>query len=1263
LAILKPDLIVLSGNATFMTTSAGDTKYGLNFSVFNAGIDATAGYDYTVYCADAAGQPAAPVYAGHFNDILLTGDTLVKQMYFYAGTACNPAYGLVFEIKPSASNCLCDVVQALFPLAAGMDAQDDYFTTPEDVTLNANVVANDNPSTGVTVNTTPVSDVLHGTLVLNADGSFTYTPDPDYNGPDQFTYEVCDTGDPVQCDTAIAYITVTPVNDPPIAVDDNYTTPEDTPLNATTVLTNDSDPDGGVLAVNTTPAVTVSNGTLTLNGDGSFVYIPAPNFNGIDSFQYVVCNSGTPSLCDSAWVFITVTPVNDPPVANDDSYTTPEDVTLNGTSILANDSDPETSLVLNTSPLTDVAHGTLTLNSDGTFVYVPAPDYNGPDMFVYQVCDTDTPALCDTATVHITVTPVNDPPIAVDDNYYTDTNTPLSTENVTDNDNDPDGDGLVVQTTPLSGPAFGALVLNADGSFVYTPNFNFNGYDQFRYIVCDTGTPTRCDTATVYIKIGNVAASVVMPDTLDCATTSVLLDGSSSTQGNSFTYAWSTANGHIVSGANTPTAVVDMPGQYTLTVRDTVSNIQADTTVSVLLDTVAPTATIVEPHDVITCVVSSVFLSANGSDAGPNFAYQWTTPNGSLAGITTGAIAEATQGGDYILTVTNLQNGCQAADTTVVSYDTVAPLASIVQPAPAITCAQSCVDLDGSPSDAGHHTYLWTTLNGSIQSGAGTLQPTVCAAGDYTLQVTDNNNGCIAQVSVTVAEDTQAPTVTVVSDQKITCNIPQVYITANASGGSGSYQYQWTPQASIVSGDTSATPLVNQTGTYTVTVTDVANGCTGMASADVQADVSVPAVALTAFDTLTCKDTVATVQAQIPANSAIQWTTTDGAILGSDTLNQLFVTQPGTYQAVVTNLATGCTATAHVDVVADRTYPHAEASDVTKTDCQTNLVQLGAPENSTMANVQFQWTTTDGHFVSPPNVPNPIVDAVGTYQMVVTDVSNGCASQDTVQVTSIAPLSGADLLISLPGCDGRPGGIIIQDVIGSAPPYTYSFDGGAHFGTNPVAAGLFAGDYEVVIRDEFGCEYRETVHLPEPAAAELLTEPDIMLTLGDSTKLEVFSGTPVGAIDTIIWDPADSLSCLGNCFSQVVKPMQTTVYSIKVIDTLGCVAVATTTVHVSDPDIFIPNAFSPNDGDGQNDFFTVMGDPQRVTEIVSMQIFDRWGNFIFSGEHLPLNSYEDGWDGSFRGKPVTPGVYVYFIKVRFVDGRVLEFRGDITVAP
>ncbi|WP_346321110.1 Ig-like domain-containing protein, partial [Chitinophaga sp. YIM B06452] len=174
---------------------------------------------------------------------------------------------------------------------------------------------------------------------------------------------------------------------------------------------NDTDPDGDTLAIAVLAAPV--SGTLTLNADSSFTYVPAPNFFGSDTAYYTIADPG--GLIDTAMVVFTITAVNDVPVAVADSATTDENTPVPG-NVLTNDSDLEGD-GLTASLVVAPVNGTVVLNADGSFTYTPGANYNGLDSLIYQVCDNGSPSLCDTATLHIAITNVNERPAAVNDAY------------------------------------------------------------------------------------------------------------------------------------------------------------------------------------------------------------------------------------------------------------------------------------------------------------------------------------------------------------------------------------------------------------------------------------------------------------------------------------------------------------------------------------------------------------------------------------------------------------------------------------------------------------------------------------------------------------------------------------------------------------------------------------------------------------------------------------------------------------------------------
>ena len=376
------------------------------------------------------------------------------------------------------------------------EAVDDDATTLEDTPVTIDVTSNDSDVDG-NLDPTTVSIAggpSNGALTNHGDGTITYAPALNFNGSDSFDYQVCDTDG--LCDTATVTIDVTPDNDAPDAVNDNFDVDEDMTLNiaAAGVLANDADVDGDALTA--VQASDPSNGTLTLNADGSFSYTPAANFNGVDSFTYQA-NDGTVDS-NIATVNITVHPVNDAPIAQNDQYDVDEDTVLNiaAPGVLFNDSDIEGDS-LTAVKVSDPSNGALTLNPDGSFTYLPDFNFNGSDSFTYLA--NDGVADSSFATVNITVHPVNDAPVAVNDNYDVDEDMTLNiaAAGVLANDEDIDGDALTA--VKASDPSNGTLTLNADGSFSYTPASNFNGVDSFTYRANDGMADSNIATVNITV--------------------------------------------------------------------------------------------------------------------------------------------------------------------------------------------------------------------------------------------------------------------------------------------------------------------------------------------------------------------------------------------------------------------------------------------------------------------------------------------------------------------------------------------------------------------------------------------------------------------------------------------------------------------------------------------------------------------------------------------------------------------------------------------
>jgi cysteine-rich repeat protein len=375
-------------------------------------------------------------------------------------------------------------------------AGDDTATTEEDTPITlTSLLANDTDVDGQTLEIVAVANAVNGTATLVDATTVLFTPDPDFFGIATFDYTV---SDGVDSDVGLVTITVTPVNDAPIAVDDTAATDEDTAVELADLVANDIDVDGPALAV-----VAVGNevnGTATLAG-GVVTFTPDPDFHGIATFEYTVSDG---DLTDVGLVTVTVAPVNDPPIAVDDSGTTPEDTAIVFDDLVANDIDVD-SPILTVVAVANPVNGSVELNG-GSPRFTPAPDFNGTATFEYTVSDGE---LTDVGLVTITVTPVNDPPVAGDDTVAMQADTSIDIPHATLLANDDDGgDGGPLTITAVQNAQNGTAILNAS-TITFTPDAGFAGEASFDYVVSD-GTDTDVGRVTVTVSAGAVCGDGVI---------------------------------------------------------------------------------------------------------------------------------------------------------------------------------------------------------------------------------------------------------------------------------------------------------------------------------------------------------------------------------------------------------------------------------------------------------------------------------------------------------------------------------------------------------------------------------------------------------------------------------------------------------------------------------------------------------------------------------------------------------------------------------
>ncbi|WP_395354557.1 tandem-95 repeat protein [Vibrio sp. D3] len=324
----------------------------------------------------------------------------------------------------------------------------------------------------------------NATVVANDDGSFTITPDADFNGDIDIQFNITDGTDTIQ---ATADLTVNPVNDLPVPQDQQFSVEEDGTLQFTDadLLAGATDIDGDNLTVDGI-SYTGSDGVLTDHGDGTYTFAPNENFNGDVSFSFGV-SDGTETV--PANVDVSVTPVNDPPVAGSTSYTVDEDnaITISDEQLLANSSDVEGAVSIDSVTYSG-SDGVFQDNGDGTYTFMPNENFSGD--ISLDVIVADEQGAIDETTAGITVIEVNDPPVAGPMSYTIDEDSVLtfSESQILANASDIEGDVELVGISYEGSD--GIFTVNGDGTCSFAPNENFNGQVQLDVTIQDENGAT-----------------------------------------------------------------------------------------------------------------------------------------------------------------------------------------------------------------------------------------------------------------------------------------------------------------------------------------------------------------------------------------------------------------------------------------------------------------------------------------------------------------------------------------------------------------------------------------------------------------------------------------------------------------------------------------------------------------------------------------------------------------------------------------------------
>ncbi|HMX40843.1 MAG TPA: hypothetical protein PKD78_10965, partial [Saprospiraceae bacterium] len=499
-------------------------------------------------------------------------------------------------------------------------------------------------------------------------------------------------------------------------------------------------------------------------------------------------------------------------------------------------------------------------------------------------------------------------------------------------------------------------------------------------------------TASLSVRQDTLPPGIQLPATgsITCAFPTRAVTAQVSPLAGNFDYAWTAAaGGNIISPADGPSITVNAGGSYTLLVTHLRNGCTAQQTLSIGQDTQVPSAE-AGPADTLTCQLGSLSLKGSAS-AEPGLNFLWTASNGGhIQGGANTLQPAVDQPGLYTLLVSNPVNGCFARDSVQIFNDLNKPLANAGK-ADTLTCVRTSITLAGTGSAGPQFAYLWTAAGtGHLLGDPTTLTPGADQPGIYTLAVTNTSNGCVTTSSVTVVRNITPPSVNAGPDATLTCALVSLQLHGSSAGGPATYAWAATNGGNIVSGNNTPTPTINRSGTYTLTVTLLANGCTATDVAQVGIDTLRPAFSIEPPLLLTCvqKTTalVASVQQPPAGQYTAVWTTQDGHFDPSPQPTAVLADLPGLYVLTLTNSLNGCTQKQEVKVLQDIEPPTAQVLLPDTITCAQTTVTLDGTGSSAGPNFYYQWTAYSGGKIEGGTTAlQAVASWAGEYQLKVGD--------------------------------------------------------------------------------------------------------------------------------------------------------------------------------------------------------------------------------------------------------------------------------------
>jgi len=665
------------------------------------------------------------------------------------------------------------------------------------------------------------------------------------------------------------------------------------------------------------------------------------------------------------------------------------------------------------------------------------------------------------------------------------------------------------------------------------------------------------------------------------------------------------------------------------------------------------------PLDTLNCETSAVDIGVSHNESHLRF-YIIDQISGDTLDQSAGSELSVSQLGSYQLIAIDTLSLCQTDTLFEVSQDLESP-GLVLPDSVLLQCRDSVLRLEAEIQGNNSYYFEWRNENDDILDsgqlpGETEIVYETSSTGIYYLVVRDNKTACLSRDTIEVIPDTNLPTVIVQTPQQITCDQQEIEVLAQGSSSGDEYYYRWLSEGGDLIGDDVEQLTVDSGGTYILSIQNTDNGCIEQTEFVVEENVFPPSLSADLGEPFTCLRQTVNWQYTGPDSIPVEigWYLNGLREGVGPTFSIAAGEAADSYSMRVERLDNGCADSLMLVPQWDTIAPIAIVDSVPTLPCNNESISLSAMGSTPEGELDFEWRRAGTTLSQLPQVE---VSEEGTYEIIVQIQRNGCKDSMSVAVTSI-PIVDFDIAVDPLLCTRPFGEVQVGEVSGGTAPYTFSLNGSERENEG-FFSDLDPGSYTLNLRDALGCEAERSFQIDSLSDLEIDLIADLVLDYDDRYQIDLTVNRPDDEITFVEWSPDEYLSC-----SQCLRPWLTARedQEIRVLleDIYGCTAEAILRLVVEiNPQIFIPNVFSPN-GDGINDDFFPNAGPT-VINIPEMLVFDRWGNLLFEQQDFPPNSPQMGWNGRYKGQILKPAVFAYLIKVELVTGDILTLTGDVTL--